>query len=365
MTISIHNKIEIETIIPKEVPNYPGFYYYPCNDKLAVSKDSRFLNLNTGQLIKLTKKKSRFKDQHYRYVISFPMNENIIINKDCNKTNSAPRILARTFIGRPLNLAHIPYVKLHVNHIDLNPSNNSLDNLEWCTASENNNHCFDNLANNNQKPIEIKNINTGEITIYRSLTYATLQNNSILSFLFITRTTLANYLKISKYGFKCENYLIRYLGSKYSWDKITLDIKDYCIFYPVDAKNLYNDLEIHFKTISECARHFNVSRSSLQVMVQKDYKKRRLGYWVLKLPDDNSYDPLDIMSPISRTKTIYDRSFTMTVSEDQPKTFVYQDIYRLHEATGLDIEEVMDSIRKNKIYKKDNIEIHLLMHYSD
>ena len=40
------------------------------------------------------------------------------------------RLVAKTFIDNPLN-------KPCVNHIDFNPSNNNVDNLEWVTHSEN------------------------------------------------------------------------------------------------------------------------------------------------------------------------------------------------------------------------------------
>lgn len=40
------------------------------------------------------------------------------------------RLVARAFIPNP-------YGKPCVNHIDCNPSNNSADNLEWCTQAEN------------------------------------------------------------------------------------------------------------------------------------------------------------------------------------------------------------------------------------
>lgn len=45
------------------------------------------------------------------------------------------RIVALSFIDNPLNLST-------VNHKDRNPHNNSINNLEWCTQSENNKHSF-------------------------------------------------------------------------------------------------------------------------------------------------------------------------------------------------------------------------------
>ena len=45
------------------------------------------------------------------------------------------RLVAETFIPNPKRLPE-------VNHIDGNKQNNSVDNLEWCTRSQNTSHAF-------------------------------------------------------------------------------------------------------------------------------------------------------------------------------------------------------------------------------
>lgn len=93
------------------VPNYEDYLIYPDGSVYSLEKNI-FMKFSVTKL-------------GYKSVELF--------NKNGSKRFWVHRLVAQAYIPNPDNLPQ-------VNHKDENPSNNSVDNLEWCTAKYNMNY---------------------------------------------------------------------------------------------------------------------------------------------------------------------------------------------------------------------------------
>jgi hypothetical protein len=114
----------------------------------------------------------RFKNSRGIIMDNYKLNDNGYIRVVIyNKTYNLHRLIALTFIENPEN-------KPQVNHIDGNKINNSVNNLEWVTCQENNQHKHNTgLGNNFTRKIGQYNLNGDIIKEYNSIVGASKEIN--------------------------------------------------------------------------------------------------------------------------------------------------------------------------------------------
>lgn len=133
----------------RNIDGYDGLY--------QVSNEGRVRSLGNGNSNNSKEKilKPGTNKDGYQYVILYK-------NKE-KKYYRVHRLVADTFIPNPLNLPII-------NHKDENPSNNRVDNLEWCNNKYN-------ITYSKGRVVFSVNIKTNEITYYQSIRNASSITN--------------------------------------------------------------------------------------------------------------------------------------------------------------------------------------------
>jgi hypothetical protein len=159
-------------------------------ENYEVSNLGRIKNTKTGRILKPCKSGG--------YIV-------VGLSKTKVKTMQLHRLVAKAFIPNPEN-------KPHVNHIDKNPLNNNVTNLEWNTALENNLHKCKGLTqttNQNKCVYRIDKDTNKVLEKYKSIELAGiwLYDNNLAKNIHSGRTNVSNMIRgvyKSSFGYKWE-----------------------------------------------------------------------------------------------------------------------------------------------------------------
>lgn len=198
-TIRMNDPADLEDMNPIESQQFPGFYEFPLDRKILVSRDGEIRNAKSGNLIQGfvnetgTRTISKWDDGKVR-------------------THATHRIVARTFVGRPTRHLDKPYDDLMVNHIDRNRGNNHAGNLEWVTGTENCLH-YHLTGSNVSRVVLAKSTASGEVIRHYSV-------RSCADYHQIHRATLNKHLIHGKPGTREMNGFVFKFEDEGEWPPI-------------------------------------------------------------------------------------------------------------------------------------------------
>ena len=183
-------KYSTEKEVWKDIEGYEGKYQVSnlgrvrSLDRYPLFKDGR-KRLLKGQVLKPVK------DHNGRLYVKLSNNENVRRNK------SIPRMVATAFLGSPEDAL------LEVNHIDGNPLNNHIKNLEWTTRKENMKHAFDNdLFRTGEDSPHNKVLISDVEDIFKLKFIESKSNKEIATIYHVSRQTIDSIIKGESWQFK-------------------------------------------------------------------------------------------------------------------------------------------------------------------
>lgn len=193
---------------------------------------------------------------------------------------SLHRLLALTFIKRPVQLKDVAEELLDVNHIDGNKMNNDLSNLEWCTRQENCVHAYKTGLRTDNTPILVKDLRDNTVTRFYSL-------QECARFFHVNGANIHYHLALKNYGKVVRNFYVL-IREGDEWPNLSeADIGNPRPgeFKAVLLTSLVSDRRIVFETISECARFLNMNQHTLSRQMRSS-KQVVVGDWQVNFVDD-------------------------------------------------------------------------------
>lgn len=249
------NKVKIGT------SQYPGFYFIPGVSRYLINEDGVIINYLSG---KSRRPKTRKLSRQYE-------ERSIILDTDKPSGLGLHRLLCLVFKEYPSNVD-----KLDVNHIDLNPSNNHLDNLEWVSRKRNIEHALENKTDSFNTRVLVRDIATNKIMEFNSLNECGRYFN--------VSTEAIRYRCAAKNNpiFK-KRYQFRFKNKDHGWNRVCEHESN--IDAPVTRRDIFTSDIKHYYNVDEAARDIKSSPSGIINHELELAGKKPLGRYIFKFTD--------------------------------------------------------------------------------
>lgn len=246
--VRVNDTSDLEKLVLTPFLPKPGFYIFPEDSRVAVSKNGDIFNIATGNML--------IGHTHQSGSIHFHIYGNGLPVGLYRKH----RIIARTFIGRPSRHLDKDFSVLSVNHVDGNRLNNTLDNLEWITNKENTKHASALGLMPNNKSVIALNIFSKKELFFISVKECAEEFG-------IHRATLYKHLNSGNSGKLHKNgFIFKYEDAEdftiYPISQMK-EIADSNRFKSVVVRNIKDGSHSIFPTMKEAAKYINISYASL------------------------------------------------------------------------------------------------------
>jgi len=322
---------------PLEVIGVSGFYYIPYHTGYAINIKGELMNINKRTLINWTATKSLAK-------------KNV---KGGYRTCRGVRDFGNSvFISRhrSIGLVFLEYnnnpLKLVINHKDGVPGNDDPSNLEWMTYSQNNKHAIDTgLMPNSVVPVLMKNLKTGEIKRFNSISDCAKEINKTFSFVNIRMRKGSRFRYYDNLAFKMDD------GEE--WPILSDRIKSICGAYSIAARNIFTGEIILFNSIEETIKELNVWREAVSDNAIYEKNEPVNGYNFRFLTDDIKW-PIHCNKDLCIYKLFLNRKCSRTgviiTDEDGNELKFYESINLAAEAYSVSHSTIIRTCRKKKMF---------------
>ena len=227
-------------------------------DRYPLFKDGR-KRLLKGQILK------PMKDTNGRLYVKLSNNENV------RKHKSISRMVATAFLGSPEDAL------LEVNHIDGNPLNNHIKNLEWTTRQENMKHAVDNDLFRTGEDSPHNKVLISDVEDIFKLKFVELKTNEEIATIYhVTRQTIDRIINGKSWQFKKDLDYSR-IHNQYAKcfernkEKNIADLKELADFNgTLDDTAIYKMLTLYYDrgvTQKVLSSIYNISRSRVGQIV--------------------------------------------------------------------------------------------------